>query len=173
MGDTTGTIEEVGLRSIRIRTLDRTVVSVPNGQIATMSIETYSARDKFWFHHLLGLRYGTTAAQMHSVVDNIRSLLLKHTSIERDSVRVRLLSFGTSSLDVDVYAYVLGRDWNHFLEIQEGLLFSIMEIVGQAGTQLALPSQAMYLANNLFAGGATPSRMPESAHNSEASDPQT
>lgn len=173
VGDTTGTVEEVGLRSIRIRTLDRTVVSVPNGQIATMSIETYSARDKFWFHHLLGLRYGTTAAQMHSVVDNIRSLLLKHTSIERDSVRVRLLSFGTSSLDVDVYAYVLGRDWNHFLEIQEGLLFSIMEIVGQAGTQLALPSQAMYLANNLFAGGATPSRMPESAHNSEASDPQT
>lgn len=73
MGDTTGTIEEVGLRSIRIRTLDRTVVSVPNGQIATMSIETYSARDKFWFHHLLGLRYGTTAAQMHSVVDNIRA----------------------------------------------------------------------------------------------------
>jgi MscS family membrane protein len=173
VGDTTGTVEEVGLRSIRIRTLDRTVVSVPNGQIATMSIETYSARDKFWFHHLLGLRYGTTAAQMHSVVDNIRSLLLKHTSIERDSVRVRLLSFGTSSLDVDVYAYVLGRDWNHFLEIQEGLLFSIMEIVGQAGTQLALPSQAMYLANNLFAGGATPSRMPESAHDSGASDPQT
>jgi len=173
VGDTTGTVEEVGLRSIRIRTLDRTVVSVPNGQIATMSIETYSARDKYWFHPLIGLRYGTTAAQMHSVVDNIRSLLLKHASIERDSVRVRLLSFGTSSLDVDVYAYVLGRDWNHFLEIQEGLLFSIMEIVGQAGAQLALPSQAMYLANNLSAGGATPTGMPESAQDSEASGPQT
>lgn len=174
VGDTIGTVEEIGLRSIRIRTLDRTIVSVPNGQIATMSIETYSARDKFWFHHLLGLRYGTTPAQMHTVVDNIRNLLLEHTLVERDSVRVRLLSFGTSSLDVDVFAYVLGRDWNHFLEIQEGLLFSIMEIVGQAGAQLALPSQAMYLASNVSADGAMlPGMLNPAAQGAEASGPQT
>ena len=63
LGDILGTVEDVGLRSIRIRTLDRTIVSVPNGQIATMSIEILSARDKFWFHPLVSLRLDTTPAQ--------------------------------------------------------------------------------------------------------------
>src|SRR4029077_3588445 len=61
LGDTVGTVDSIGLRSTRIRTLDRTMLSVPNGQIATVNIETLSVRDKFWFHHFVGLRYETTA----------------------------------------------------------------------------------------------------------------
>ena len=64
LGDTLGTVQDIGLRSTRIRTLDRTMVSVPNGQIANVSLENLSLRDKFWFHHILGLRYGTTSSQM-------------------------------------------------------------------------------------------------------------
>jgi MscS family membrane protein len=145
VGDVLGTVDEVGLRSTRIRTLDRTVVSVPNGQIASMSLETLSARDKFWFHPRIGLRYETTAAQIKSISDGIRTLLLEHASIERDSVRVRFLGFGSSSLDVDVFAYVHAKDWSAFLEIQEGFLIAIMEIIQQAGAQIALPSQSVYL----------------------------
>ena len=66
--DDVGTVEEVGLRSTRIRTLDRTLVSVPNGQIANMSLETLSARDKFWFHPVIGLRYETTPVQLKSSI---------------------------------------------------------------------------------------------------------
>jgi MscS family membrane protein len=145
VGDILGTVDEVGLRSTRIRTLDRTVVSVPNGQIATMSLETLSVRDKFWFHPRIGLRYETTAAQIKSVIDGIRTLLLEHASIERDSVRVRFLGFGSSSLDVDVFSYVYAKDWSAFLEIQEGFLIAIMEIIQQAGAQIALPSQTVYV----------------------------
>jgi len=145
VGDILGTVDEVGLRSTRIRTLERTVISVPNGQIATMSLETLSARDKFWFHPRIGLRYETTAAQIKAVVDGIRALLLEHASIERDSVRVRFLAFGSSSLDVDVFAYLYAKDWSAFLEIQEGFLIAIMEIIQQAGAQIALPSQTVYV----------------------------
>ena len=146
VGDIVGTVEEVGLRSTRIRTMDRTMVCVPNGQIANMSLETLSARDKFWFHPLVGLRYETTPLQMRSVTADVHKLLTGHASLDSSSVRVRFLRLGASTLDVDIFAYVFARDWNHFLEIQEDLLLRVMEIIQQAGAEIAFPSQTMYLA---------------------------
>ena len=147
MGDVSGTVAHIGLRSTRIRTLDRTVVSVPNSQIANMSLETLSDRDKCWFHPVVGLRYETTSEQLREVIGNIHRLLAEHRSVDRESVRVRFLRLGAFSLDVDVSAYVVALDWNHFMEIQEQLLFSVTEIVEKAGTKIAFPSQTMYVAN--------------------------
>jgi MscS family membrane protein len=146
MGEVQGTVDSIGLRSTRIRTLDRTVVSIPNSQIANTSLETFSARDKFWFHPVVGLRYETTSDQLRAVVDGIRQLLDEHPSVLRESVRVRFIRLGSFSLDVDIFAYVLARDWNHFLEIQEQLLFAVTSIVDRAGTKIAFPSQTMYVA---------------------------
>jgi MscS family membrane protein len=146
VGDIVGTVEDVGLRSTRIRTMDRTLVCVPNGQIANLSLETLSARDKFWFHPVVGLRYETTPPQMRSVTEGVHKLLAGHSSLERSSVRVRFLRLGASTLDVEIFAYVLARDWNHFLEIQENLLLRVIEIIRQAGAEIAFPSQTMYLS---------------------------
>jgi MscS family membrane protein len=146
LGDTVGTVEEVGLRSTRIRTLDRTVVCLPNGQIAAMSLETLSARDKFWFHPVVGLRYETTPVQIRSIMTDVRKLLTQHASLDSSSVRVRFIRLGTFSLDLDIFAYVYARDWNHFLEIQEEMLLSVMDIVQRAGAEIAFPSQTMYIA---------------------------
>jgi len=159
VGEVVGQVDEVGLRSTRIRTLDRTVVSIPNGQMATMHLETLSVRDKFWFHPLISLRYGTSTEQIQQVLTNIRTLLTKHPSFERHSVRVRLLGFGTSSFNVDVFAYVYAMDWNHFLELQEGLLFSIMGIIEQTGAQIALPAQMVYVAAHSARDRSTLSEM--------------
>ncbi len=82
VGETLGTVDSIGLRSTRIRTLDRTIVSVPNGQIANVSIETLSVRDKFWFHHFIGLCYETTSAQLRTVVDETRSYLAAHPLVD-------------------------------------------------------------------------------------------
>jgi MscS family membrane protein len=149
MGEVIGTVDHIGLRSTRIRTLDRTVVSVPNGQIANASLETLSARDKFWFHPIVALRYETTPDQLHAVVDGIWRLLDGHTHIEHESVRVRFFRIGTFSLDVEIFAYLSAGDWNHFLELQEGLLFQITELVARSGTALALPSQMAYLSRDV------------------------
>ena len=146
VGTVVGTVDHIGLRSTWIRTLDRTMISIPNSQIANASVETLSVRDKFWFHPTVGLVYETTPAQLRAVVDGIRKMLDENPLIERQSVRVRFLRLGAFSLDVDVFAYVFARDWNHFLEIQEQLLFGVTEIVASAGTQIAFPSQTMYLA---------------------------
>jgi MscS family membrane protein len=141
-----GIVENVGLRSTRIRTLDRTVISVPNGHIANVRLENLSARDKFGFHHKLSLRWDTTAAQMRSILTNLDDLLVQHTLIEPNSTRVRFQRFGASSLDVEVLAYFFARDWNHFLRIQQELLLQIMELVQEAGTQMALPAHIVYPA---------------------------
>ena len=142
LGDIQGTVEGISLRSTRIRTLDRTVVSVPNGQMANMTLENFSSRDKFWFHSILAPRYGTTAAQIRTVLDLIRRLLEQSRFVAPDSVRVHLRRFAQASFEVEVFAYVMGRDWKQFLEIQEGLLLRIAECFQSAGVQIASPLQA-------------------------------
>jgi len=146
VGDTLGTVDDIGLRSTRIRTQNRTMVSVPNGQIATMTLENFSFRDKFWLHQIFALCYGTASPQMCTVIDGIRSLLEENQQVERDSVRVRFIRFGLSSLDVEVSAYVLARDWDEFLEVQGRLFLSMMECIESAGVQIALPSQTIFMA---------------------------
>jgi MscS family membrane protein len=148
LGDMVGTVDQIGLRSTRIRTMDRTVVSVPNGQISTLNIETLSERDKFWFRHVVGLRYETTPEQIRSIVKEMRELLARQPEADLDSVRVRFLRLGAFSLDVELFTYFFAKDWNRFLEIQEGLLLQIMEIVERAGTQIAFPSQTLHLADD-------------------------
>lgn len=147
LGDVQGTVEDVGLRSTRIRTLDRTLVSLPNGQIAGMRLETLSARDKFWFHPIIGLRYETTPAQLRSVLNDVREFLNQQGNIEPASIRVRFIRVSSFAFEVEGFAYVYAIDWSHFLEIQEKLLFEVIEIVHRAGTALAFPSQTLYFAD--------------------------
>lgn len=156
VGGTAGTVDHIGLRSTRLRTLDRTIVTIPNGQIADVSLETISARDMFWFHPIVGLRYSTTPEQLHAVVGGIRRLLETDPAVLGDSVRVRWLRLGAFSLDVEVSAYLRAPDFTHFLEIQEQLLFDLTDIVRRSGAAIALPSQTMYVA-----GGSEPLAAPD------------
>jgi MscS family membrane protein len=156
VGDALGTVDSIGLRSTRIRTLDRTILSVPNGQIANVSVESFSSRDMFWFHHFVGLRYETTPRQMREVVAGIVRLLSSQPVVDPGSVRARFLRFGPSSLDIEVFAYLVARDWPQFLEIQEELLLGIMEVVERAETAIALPSQTLHVAEGRLAAVLQP-----------------
>jgi MscS family membrane protein len=148
-GDTFGEVEHIGLRSTRIRTLGRTLVSVPNGHLANVQLENFTAREKFWFQHNVRLRYETTAHVVRSVLDGISTLLRQHSLVEVDSVRVRLLGLGASSMEIEIFAYVIARDgWAHFLAIQEEMLLQILETIETAGAHLALPSQTLYLGKD-------------------------
>lgn len=148
IGNVTGTIEDIGLRSTRIRTLDRTVVSVPNGQMAAENLENFGVRDKIWFRPTLCLRYETTADQIRYVLAEIRQMLYAHPMVENESARIRFIRFGGSSLDLEIFAYVLTSDYSRFLEVQEDLLLRIMDIVEASGTGIAFPSQTTYLARD-------------------------
>ena len=148
VGETTGTVKEIGLRSTGIYTMDRTVVSVPNGQISNLSLENFSHRDKFWFHHVVGLDRKTTASQVRSISLDVDDLLNKHPRAEPGSPRVRFIRLGASSLDVEIVAYFFASDWVEFLTFQAELLLQIMEIIESAGTHLALPTQTVHLVRS-------------------------
>ena len=148
VGDYLGTVQAVGLRSTRIRTLDRTIVSIPNGQLATMNLENFTLRDKIWFKHVLNLRYETTPEQLRYILAEIREMLYKHPKVETPSARVRFIGFGDSSLNQEVFAYVLETENETFLHIQEDLLLRIMDIIEASGSGFAFPSQTTYLAQD-------------------------
>jgi MscS family membrane protein len=142
-GAVQGTVEEIGLRSTLVRTSERTLVSVPNGQLATVPIETVSARDKFWFHPTFGLEYGTSAGQVAAILKNMKALLASHSSVEPDTYRATLTGLGAYSLTVEMSAYVFAATWEAFLPVQEELLLGLMQIVENAGSRIALPSQVV------------------------------
>lgn len=146
VGATAGTVEYVGLRSTRIRTMDRTLMTIPNGQIATLNIETASERDKYWFHHFIGLTYSTTAEQLRAIVGEIREHLLQHSRADDSSIRVRVVRFAPSSIDIEISVYLFAQDWDNFLELQESLLFDIMGMVDRHGSSFAFPTQTIQVA---------------------------
>jgi MscS family membrane protein len=145
LGGQMGTIEEIGLGSTRVRTLDNTVVTIPNGKVAQMSLENYSMRQKIWFHQVFGLRSDTSPDQMRQVLTTVTRLLQSDTRVEKESARIRLIAFGASSLQVEIFAYMKTTDYAKFLEIQEDLMLRIMDTIAGAGTSMALPSQITYL----------------------------
>jgi MscS family membrane protein len=148
VGNVVGTVEDIGLRSTRIRTLDRTVVAIPNGQMAAESLENYGARDKIWFRPTIGLRYETRADHLRYVLAEVRRMLYEHPMVETPTARIRFVRFGDSSLDLEIFAYVLTSDYGSFLEVQEDLLLRIMDIIEASGTAVAFPSSTTYLARD-------------------------
>ncbi len=144
-GDTVGTVEDIGLRSTRIRTLERTILCIPNSVLSGMSIVNFAPRDKILLKHLIGLRYETTADQMRYVITQLKELLISHPMIENAPARPRFIGFGDYSLNIELFAYVRTADFDRFLEVQEDILLRIKEIITVAGTDFAFPSQTLYM----------------------------
>jgi MscS family membrane protein len=147
-GDRTGVVEDIGLRSTRIRTDERTLLAIPNGTVATINLENLSRRDKILFQTKLGLRPESKPDHVRFVLTEVRRLLYSHAKVETKSVRVRLTDISGSSLSVEVFAYILTRDFNEFAGIREDLLLRVMDVVEDSGGGLALPSQTLYLSRD-------------------------
>ncbi len=147
-GGTIGTVEDIGLRSTRIRTLDRTVVSVPNAEFASMQLENFARRDRIWLSTILGLRYETTPDQLRYVLVEVRRMLYAHPRVIADGARIRFVAFGAHSLDLEIFAYVDTMDFGEFVAIREDIFLRIMDIVAASGTGFAIPSQTLYLGRD-------------------------
>jgi MscS family membrane protein len=144
-GDKIGTVEEIGLRATKIRTLGRTAVYVPNTAFADMQLENFAERDRVWYHPTIRLRYDTTPNQVRFVLVEIRRMLYSHPKVDPEPARVRFIGYGDGSLDLEIFAYVLAPDWNQYLEVAEDLNLRTMDIIEQAGTALAHPAQTVSL----------------------------
>lgn len=138
----TGVVEDIGLRSTRLRTQDRTLLSIPNGIMASSTLENFRFRDKFLCQQILRLRYDLAPEHVRYVLGEIRGLLNANAKVEDASARVSFLRFAEYALDIELYCYILDRDYNAYLATQEALLLEIMETLEKTGAVVALPSQA-------------------------------
>ncbi|WP_221902339.1 mechanosensitive ion channel family protein [Croceicoccus marinus] len=145
VGDVLGTVEDIGIRSTRIRTLERTIVTIPNGDFSSRQIENYSQRDRFLFRPVIGLEYGITAAQLRQALAIIEDVLAQHPLVAEDPRRARLDKFGASSLDIEVFAYIEVSDYVESLDHRQDLLMTIFEKLEEAGLSIAYPTQTLYL----------------------------
>lgn len=147
-GDTLGTVEAIGLRSSRIRSPDRTVTTIPNAAMARMPIVNLTQRDRMLLKAVIGLRCETTSEHLRYILVKLRELLLSHPRVHPEPARARFIGFGASSLDIEVFAYVMTRDSAEFLAIQEDILLRVMDVVEESGAALAFPSQTLYLGRD-------------------------
>jgi MscS family membrane protein len=144
-GGTVGTVEEVGLRSTRVRTLDRTVVTIPNAEFSNLQIENFAGRDRIWYHPTINLHYETTPDQIRYILVEAHRMLYAHPKVDSASARIRFVGFGSSSLTLEVFSYITVTDFGEYLEVAEDLNLRIMDIVAAAGSSLVFPSQTTYV----------------------------
>lgn len=147
-GKISGTVVHIGLRSTRIRGMDRTLISVPNADFSQLELVNLTRRDRIRLKTVLGLRYETTPDQLRHVLTHLREMLIAHPKIYEDGVRVRFVGFGDFSLDLEVQAFAKTREWDTFLSVQEDIFLRIMRIVEGSGTGFAFPSQTVYVGKD-------------------------
>ena len=145
VGSTEGTVEDVGFRSTKVRTLDGSLVVVPNTAVCSETLVNGTQRTKRLYRFSLGVTYSTTHAQIEQLLQGLRQLLTAHPLVDQDSVMVRLKGFGASSIDVLVHCYVQRPDLAGFMQVQEQLNLQIMDLMEQLGIDFAFPSQSIYI----------------------------
>ncbi|EMD84203.1 MscS family membrane protein [Pacificimonas flava] len=145
VGDVVGTVEDIGMRSTRIRTNDRTVVTIPNGDFSSRQIENYAKRDRFLFNPRIGVEYGIGPAKLKEAVDLIETVLRDHPLVDDDGVRARFADFGASSLDIDIWSYIGVGDFADSLKVRQELLLTIFERLEAADIGIAFPTRTLHL----------------------------
>lgn len=141
VGGQMGIVEEIGMSALRLRTLDRTVISIPNSKIAQTGLENFTLRDQFWVHPVFKLRFDTPYLVVQKVLKDVLQVLNARSNIDKTTVRARVVQLTSSGPQIEVFAYFRkpGADYPAFLEEQEKILIEIMRVVEGAGTSLAGP----------------------------------
>jgi MscS family membrane protein len=141
-GDVSGSVEEIGLRSTRLRQWDGNLISVPNSQFADYQLINYSDMKYILLRTKFGLPLDTSTDQLRFVLAKLREMLFAHPKV--DWPRLRLVGFGEHSLVIQLTAYVDTINWGEYHAVREDIYFRTLEIIEQAGARLAVPTQIVY-----------------------------
>ena len=146
VGSVEGIVEDIGLRTSKIRTFEKSLITVPNSYIANNPIENFSKRQNRRIMMYIGLTYDTPAKSVQNIVKEIRNMLIEHPRIDKNlTLLVYLDEFGDSSLNIFVYTFTDTADWEEYLAIKQDVMFKIMEIVERNGSSFAFPSESIYI----------------------------
>lgn len=144
VGTVTGTVEKVGFRSTRIRTFDKSLVTVPNKKMIDAELDNLGMRPVRRVKFNVGLTYETTPEQIKAIVADIQDMINQHEKTNQDG-KVRFQEFGSSSLDIMVMYFVASPKWDDLIDVKEDVNYKIMEIVKKHNSDFAFPSTTVYL----------------------------
>jgi len=150
IGDQRGIVEDIGLRSTKLRTEERTLVSIPNGTVATAVLENFRLRDKILFRQVVRLRYDLSPDHARYVLQELRDVLARHPKVEDASARVRLLNLAENAIEVQIYGYILTREYREFLAVQEDLILQAMDVLENSGAAIAVPGQTTMVTRDAW-----------------------
>ncbi|MEE2954170.1 MAG: mechanosensitive ion channel family protein [Bacteroidota bacterium] len=156
VGSVTGIVEKVGFRSTRIRTFDKSVVTVPNKKMIDAELDNLGVRPVRRVKFSVGLTYETSADQIKKIVIEIQNMIDNHpktTNIDGEKskgqeARVRFEEFGSSSLNILVLYYVNSPRWDDLIDVRQDINYKIMGIVKKHNSDFAFPSTTVYLQKN-------------------------
>ena len=151
VGSMSGTVEDLGLRSTRIRTAGRSIITVPNGQMVDSKVENFAPRDRVLLDTTLGVQYDTSPDQIRYIIDEFKRYLLQNEMVYPEGWRVRFKGYGPSSQDIEVRCYVTTNSFADFTAHREKIYFDLGEIVAAAGAEFAFPSQTIYTGKDSHA----------------------
>ncbi len=140
-----GVVEEIGLRSTRIRTFAKTVVSIPNQALANATVENHSLMPKRRIKFNLGVTYDASVDQVSGLVTGIEHYLKENTDIDQEFMLVKFTTFNDSSLDLFVYCFTVTTDWTQHLAVRQDVNLRIMSMVEELGMSIAFPTQTVHL----------------------------
>jgi len=148
IGNELGTVEDIGLRSLKLRTLDQNLLVVPNGLLAQMQFTNMTVRSKLLINQNFSLRIETTVGQLQTVLDRVQSMLNQDAAIEAGTSRITVSSFSGAAYELNLFAYGKTGDYAKFTGIQQGVILKIAEIVEAAGTGFTGPTRSIYLSRD-------------------------
>jgi len=148
IGNELGTVEDIGLRSLKLRTLDQNLLVVPNGSLAQMQFENMTNRSKLFINQTFTLRIETEVEQLRYVLDRVQTMLDRHPGIESGTSRVRVTNFVGAAFALELVAYGKTGDWKQFTAIRQDVILKIAEIVEGSGARFAAPTQLAYLSRD-------------------------
>ena len=148
IGDRVGTVADIGLRSLKLRTLDQNLLVVPNGVLAQMQFENMKARPKLLLQQTFSLRIETQVEQLRFVLDGVQKMLDEDPAIESGSSRLRVTNFAGAAFELELFAFVKTGDFREFTAIRQEIILKIAGIVEAAGTRFAAPTRLTYQAKD-------------------------
>jgi MscS family membrane protein len=147
-GDKTATVETIGIRSIQLRALDRTLITVPNAQFVDLELVNWAACNQLMIKERIGVRYETTPDQLRYLLAKLREMLQRHPRLNSQKVRARFSGYGNSSLNITIRVYAETQEWDDFHAIREDVLLRIYDVVIEAGSGFAFQSHTLYMGKD-------------------------
>ena len=147
-GDKMGTVETIGIRSIQLRALDRTLITVPNAQFVDLELVNWAACNQLMMKETIAVRYETTPDQLRYVLAKLREMLHGHPRLNSKKVRARFSGYGNSSLNITIRVYAKTQEWDQFHAIREDILLRIYDVITEAGTGFAFQSHTLYMGKD-------------------------